>query len=152
MPSKSQFYVLGQTEGSQPVSPTLLRPTWWLRLGGYDHGNGYDHGCCGQLGDCGLVATTTATATTTVAAAELGDCGLVATRLRPRLLRLNLMVAAWWLRRQRRLDGKPRFRFLRFRFLRFLIKPQAVRFLRFRFGFHGSGSVCGFPDISWSMH
>ena len=43
------------------------------------------------------------------------------------------------------LGGKPRFQFLRFRFLRFLIKPQAVRFLIFRFGFHGSGSVCEFP-------
>ena len=61
------------------------------------------------------------------------------------------MIAAWWLRRQRRLGGKPRFRVLRFRFLRFLIKPQAVRFLRFRFGFHGSGSVCGFPAVPTVM-
>ena len=43
--------------------------------------------------------------------------------------------------------SKPRFRFLRFRLLRFLGKPQPVRFRRFWLGLTGSGSVCGHPEI-----
>ena len=38
------------------------------------------------------------------------------------------------------------FGFSSFRFLRFLGKPQPVRFRRFRFRFSGSGSVCGHPE------